>query len=298
MFIPEFSVFLDKTCHRIPHKKLKSRIRRELREHMDDMLEDFLGAGEERKAAIENVIKEMGDPVKLNKELRYAHRKEIFLAVCIKTLSAILIIALLFSIPIFGDVASSYIAADTKEELIQSMEQKGFYHYGEIERNGRVYLIFAKVTPEENRIEYYESIRFFGKYNITDRFGGWHGVVYGDENENLLLRLRSSESLVYFSFKPVKTKYFQVGFFNKYEAGNENKPYEITSDFYAVPNVGEYLVIDAPQGYRFSGFYYLYDENKQKIEEYGSGIFASCEGYGGGSSSNYTGFIKAHKIYS
>lgn len=298
MFIPEFSVFLGKVCRRIPYKKLKSKIKNELSEHMEDMLEDFLETGEEQENAVQKVIEEMGDPVKLNKELRYAHRKKIFLAVSIKVLSAFLIIALLFSVPVFGDVASSYIAADTKEELMQSMEQKGFYHYGEIERDGRIYLIFVKATPEENRIEYYESIRFFGKYNITDRFGGWYGVVYGSENENLLFRLHSSESVVYFSFKPVKTKYFKVEFFNKYEAGNEDKPHETVSDFYAVPNVGEYLVVDAPQGYRFSGTYHLYDENKQKIEKYEPGLFASCEGYGGGSSSNYTGFIKAYEICS
>lgn len=287
MFIPEFSVFLGKVCRRIPYKKLKLRIKNELSEHMEDMLEDFLETGEEQENAVQKVIEEMGDPVKLNKELRYAHRKKISIAICIKTMSAFLIITLLFSIPVFGDVVSSYISSVTKEELTMSMEQKGFYHYREIERGGRIYLIFVKETPEENRIEYYESIRFFGKYNITDRFGGWHFSVYGSENDNLLFRLRSSESVVYFSFKPVKTKYFKVEFFNKYEAGNEDKPHEIVSDFYAVPNVGEYLVIDAPQGYRFSGTYHLYDENKQKIEKYEPGLFASSEGSGGGKSSHY-----------
>lgn len=282
MFIPEFSVFLGKVCRRIPYKKLKLRIKNELSEHMEDMLEDFLETGEERENAVQKVIEEMGDPVKLNKELRYAHRKKILLAVSIKTLSALLIISLLFSVPVFGDVVSSYVSSVTKEELTMSMEQKGFYHYGEIERDGRIYLIFAKETPEENRIEYYESIRFFGKYNITDRFGGWQFSVFGSENDNLLFRLHSNESMAYFSFKSVKTKYFKAEFINKYDVGNENKPYKTASDFYAVPDAGEYLVIDAPQGYRFSGVYYLYDENKQKIEDYEPGLFASCEGSGGG----------------
>lgn len=287
MEILEFRVFLRKACRRIPIKKLRSRIYRELYEHMEDMLDDFLKNGEEKDVAIQKAIEEMGDPVKLNKNLRYAHRRKIILAVSIKVLSAFLIVSLLFTLPVFFDIAGAYIGADTKEDLTLSMEQKGFQYYGEIEQDGRVYLIYTKVTPEENRVEYYQSIRLLGKYNITDKFGGWHGYVYGNENENLLLRLRSSDSMVYFSFKPVKTKYFKVEFFNKYEIGNENKPYEIVSDFYAVPDVGEHLVINAPQGYRFSGRYFLYDENKQEIKEYEPGLFASCEGSGGGSSSHY-----------
>lgn len=287
MFIPEFSVFLGKACRRIPYKKLRLRIKQELSEHMEDMLEDFLETGEEQDEAIQKVIEEMGDPVKLNKELRYANRKKIFMAVCIKTMSAFLIISLLLNLHIFFDIADAYISVDTKEELTLSMEQKGFQYYGEIEQDGRIYLIYTKVTSEENRVEYYQSLRLLGKYNITDRFWGWYGYVYGNENENLFFRLRTSEAMVYFSFKPVKTKYFKVEFFNKYETGSEDKPYEIVSDFYAVPNVGEYLVIDPPQGYRFSGRYFLYDENKQEIEEYEPGMFASCEGSGGGSSSHY-----------
>lgn len=79
MIIREFSVFLGTACRRIPIKKLKRRIFNEMNEHMEDMLDEYLKAGEEREAAIEKVVEDMGDPVKTNKELRRTHCSEIFL---------------------------------------------------------------------------------------------------------------------------------------------------------------------------------------------------------------------------
>lgn len=286
MEILEFRIFLAKACKHIPIKKLRSRIYRELREHMEDMLDDFLKAGEEKETAIQKVITEMGDPVKINKNLRRAHRKKIVLVRSAKILSLLLTILFLFDIvPMLVSTASKYCASSTKEDLEAAMIQDEYdYKYcGEIERNGRVYLLYTCETSEENRVQYYESIRLLGKFNIHDRFSG-DGAGKGDGNILITLghadKSAKSETKVYFVFKPTKAKYFKFGFKKMYGYDNDDKPDEISSDFFAVPSIGEYVIIDAPEGYRFSGFDYIYDENKQIIENYDPDDFSTGESWG------------------
>ena len=272
--IGEFNVFLGQACRRIPIKKLKRRICSELREHMEDMLDDFLEAGVEKDAAIQKVIKEMGDPVKINRELRRAHRRKIAFVRIVRVLTLFLIFGFLFDIlPMLVSTASHYCSSSTKEDIEAAMLQDEYdYKYcGEIERNGRVYLLYTCETPDENRVQYHESIRLLGKFDIHSRFSG-SGDGYGDGNVLITLgypdKSIKNETKVYFGFKPTKAKYFKFGFKKMYGYENDDKPDEIISDFFTVPNPGEFTVIDAPEGYRFSGFYYVYDENKQIIEDY------------------------------
>lgn len=274
MEILEFRIFLAKACKHITIKKLRNRIYRELCEHMEDMLDDFLEAGEEKETAIQKVITEMGDPVKINKNLRRAHRKKIVLVRSIKTLAFFLSLTFFYISPLLASNTSTYCHSDTREEIEAAMLQnKHNYKYcGEIERNGRVYLLYTSEASEfsdKNRVKYYESIRLFGELDIHDRFSGY-GNGYGDGNILIALgranNISENETQVYFSFKPIKAKYFKMGFTKKYGYENDGKPDDITSDFIAVPNIGEYVIIDAPEGYRFSGFYYPYDENKQLIK--------------------------------
>lgn len=271
MEILEFRIFLEKICRRIPIKKLRNRIYREFCEHMEDMLDDFLEEGEEKDAAIQKVIKEMGDPVKINKNLRRAHRKKIILVRSINTLASILIIILVEALPFWGSVVSRYYYSSTKENLETAMIQyeDNYKYCGEIERNGRVYILYARNTSDRNDVKYYESLRLFGKIDIHDKFSG---VGEGSGDGNILITLgfpdnkSEIETEVYFSFEPIKAKYFRLGFIKRSDCTNDDKPNNITSDFIAVPNIGEFVIIDAPEGYRFSGFYYTYDENKQIIE--------------------------------
>lgn len=271
MEIGEFRIFLTKACRRIPLKKLKSRIHSELHEHMEDMLDDFLEAGEEREAAIQKVIKEMGDPVKINKNLRRAHRKKIVLVCSAKVIASFLILALIDTLPFFGSAVSKYCFSNTKEDIDAALLQSehNYKYCGEIERNGRVYILYADDTSDKNRVEYYESVRLFSKFNIHNKFSGSGG---GSGDGNILISLgftdnkSENEVKVYFSFKPIKAKYFKMGFTKTYDYVNDDRPDDITGDFIAVPNIGEYVIIDAPEGYRFSGFYYPYDENKQLIQ--------------------------------
>lgn len=274
MGIREFNIFLEKACRHIPIKKLKSRIYKELREHMEDMLDDFLEAGVEKDAAIQMVIKEMGDPVKINKDLRRAHRRKIAFVRIVRVLTLFLIFGFLFDIlPMLVSTVSHYCSSSTKEDIEAAMLQDEYdYKYcGEIERNGRVYLLYTCETPDENRVQYHESIRLLGKFDIHNRFSG-SGDGYGDGNILITLgypdKNAKSETKVYFGFKPTKAKYFKFGFKKMYYYENDDMPDEIVSDFFAVPSPDEFTVIDTPEGYRFSGYYYIYDENKQIIEDY------------------------------
>lgn len=271
--IGEFNVFLGQACRRIPIKKLKRRICSELREHMEDMLDGFLESGEEKDAAIQKVIKEMGDPVKINKELRRAHRRKITFVRIVRALALFLFFWFLFVIlPMLASTASHYCSGSTKEDLEAAMLQEEYnYKYcGEIERNGRVYLLYSGETAEKNYVHYSESIRLLGKFDIHNRFFG-SGDGYGDGNILITLgypdKNAKSETKVYFGFKPTKVKYFKFGFKKMYYYENDDMPDEIVSDFFAVPSPGEFTVIDTPEGYRFSGYYYIYDENKQIIED-------------------------------
>lgn len=272
MEIGEFNVFLEKSCRHIPIKKLKIRIYNELREHMEDMLDGFLEAGEEKDAAIQKVIKEMGDPVKINRDLRRAHRKKIAFVRSIKVLALQIFLLFLFVIfPMLVSTASKYYYSSTKEDLEAAMlkDEYDYKYCGEIERNGRVYILYVSDDSDENHVKYYESLRLLGKFDIHDRFSG-SGGGYGDGNILITLGITDksskNETKVYFGFKPTKAKYFKLGFKKMYYYENDDKPDEITSDYFAVPNPGEFIIIDTPEGYRFSGFYYIYDENKQKIE--------------------------------
>ncbi len=192
-----------------------------MHEHMEDMLDDYLESGEEREAAIEKVIKDMGDPVKINKQLRRAHRSEIISACAARAFIAVSVIALLLFLPYLDAGLSEYSSSTAKEEIEADLAKSeySYKYYGKTERNGRDYIFYAAETPEGYKVKYYESIKLFNRYSVYDRF-----------------------------------------------AGSGDKPNEIKSELFPVPKTGEFTVIDAPEGYRFSGFYYLFDENKQKIQ--------------------------------
>lgn len=292
MEILEFRNFLAKACKHISIKKLRNRIYRELCEHMEDILDDFLEAGEEKDTAIQKVITEMGDPVKINKNLRRAHRKKIVSSYILKTAIGIFAIISLLHLPYLDVGFSEYFSSITKEQIETDLAESEYTYtyYGETERNGRNYIFYIAETSEEHKVKYFESIKLFGKHSVYVRFSGSGG---GSSDGNLLMSLgfpdikSENETYVYFSFKPIKAKYFKVGF-QKYDYSNTDTPENVISDFIAVPNIGEFVIIDAPDGYRFSGFYYPYDENKQLIEYSDPDTFSSGESWKGGMHTSYS----------
>lgn len=295
MMIRKFSFFLGIVCRRIPIKKLKNRIYNEMREHMEDMLDVYLEAGEEREAAIEKVVKDMGNPIKINKQLRRAHRLEIVSAYASRAVVGILIITFLLSLPDLITVASEYRRSSTKEEIEADLaESEHPYKYcGKIERNGRNYIFYTAETPDGYKVKYYESIKLFNRYSVYDRFAGSGG---GDGGGNLFVDLgfpdiskeTEREVKVYFAFKETaKVKYFQFSFNKIYGSENGDNPDEMTSELFPIPKPGEFIVIDAPEGYRFSGFYYLFDENKQKIQNSKDNDWWGGTAWKGGSKKGY-----------
>lgn len=295
MIIREFNSFLVKACRRIPIKKLKSRIYNEMHEHMEDMLDEYLESGEGREAATEKVVEDMGNPVKINKELRRAHRSEIISAYAARAFIVFSVIALFLYLPYLDAGLSEYFSSTAKEEIEADLTQSEYTYkyYGKTERNGRDYIIYTAETPEGYRVEYYESIMLFNRYSVYDRFSGSGG---GDGNGNLLISLgypdiskeTEKEAKVYFAFKETKNvKYFQFSFEKVYDFENGDKPNEIKSELFPVPSPGEFTVIDAPEGYRFSGFYYLFDENRQKIKDSKNNDFWGGTAWNSSSKSSY-----------
>ena len=77
MACENFEQFLRLASERIPGKRLRERIRKELGDHMADMLADKIEAGTDEKEAKKQVLSEMGDPAVLRKAFIRAHIAEI-----------------------------------------------------------------------------------------------------------------------------------------------------------------------------------------------------------------------------
>lgn len=272
MEILEFRIFLAKACKHIPIKKLRNRIYPELREHMEDMLDDFLEAGEEREAAIQKVIAEMGDPVKINKDLRRAHRRKIVLVCAARVIALFFIITLLCSLPYLESYLSEYLSSSTKSEIEADLakEKYSYTYYGKIEYNGRDYIFYTAETPEGRSIRYYASIKLFDRFDIRNRFhirGGatGTGVLYVGLVLPHTYNDTERATFVYLALEETNVKFFQVDFIKA--VTSNGTPDIITSDFYPVPKPGEFTIVEAPEGYSFAGPYYVFDENRQAINK-------------------------------
>lgn len=292
MDILEFRKFLAAVCRRIPNvKKLRNRIYNELYEHMEDMLDGFLEAGEEEEAAIQRVVKEMGDPRKISKAFRRAHRREIISAIALRSAVNTLIILVMSNLPFITSGFSKYRSSVTKEhiESVLAQSEYDYTYYGKVNRNGRDYIFYIAETPEEYKVLYFESIKLFNRYSIYDRFAE---SGYGTGDGNILLPLgftdykSENEVLAYFGFVATKVKYFKLEY-EKYDYSGSDNSENILSDFIAVPNVGEFTVIDIPEGYRFSGNYCTYDENKQLTENREPDDFSIGQSFRGLSINSY-----------
>lgn len=76
MVYVSFEQFLEEAAF-IPGRRLRKRIRKELGDHMEDMLADKIEAGTDEKEAKKQVLSEMGDPAVLRKAFIRAHIAEI-----------------------------------------------------------------------------------------------------------------------------------------------------------------------------------------------------------------------------
>ena len=76
MACENFEQFLRLASERIPGKRLRERIRKELGDHMADMLADKIDAGTDEEEAKKQVLLEMGNPDALRKAFVRAHIAE------------------------------------------------------------------------------------------------------------------------------------------------------------------------------------------------------------------------------
>ena len=177
MVYVSFEQFLEEAAF-IPGRRLRKRIRKELSDHMEDMLADKIEAGTDEEEAKKQVLSEMGDPAVLRKAFIRAHIAEIRVTRLGILLSlAVLFFCALFLVPPVYDELRTYHSSMSVEEAEQYLaEQTGeaFTFLGEVDYEGRIYRFYLpeKPSPYYRRLVYFSSIRFFGK-NIPDRFSAF-----------------------------------------------------------------------------------------------------------------------------
>ena len=175
MVCGNFQQFLQMAAEFIPGKRLRERIRKELGDHMEDMLADKIEAGTDEGEAKKQVLSEMGDPAVLRKAFIRAHIAEIRVTRLGILLSlAVLCFCALFLVPPVYDELRTYHSSMSVEEAEQYLaEQTGesFTFLGEVDYEGRIYRFYLpeKPSPYYRRLICFSSIRFFGK-NVPDRF--------------------------------------------------------------------------------------------------------------------------------
>ncbi len=68
------SNFLDLVCREIRFKSIHQSITKELTGHIEDQKEAYIQQGLDEKSALIKAVEQMGDPVKVGKQLNQAHR--------------------------------------------------------------------------------------------------------------------------------------------------------------------------------------------------------------------------------
>ena len=124
MAVNPFEAFLDAAAS-VPGRRLRKRIRKELGDHMEDMLADKIEAGTDEKEAKKQVLSEMGDPAALRREFIRAHRAEIRLTRLGSILTAVILLNcfFVFALPCFKE-AAVYFSADTLQEAEQKIREE------------------------------------------------------------------------------------------------------------------------------------------------------------------------------
>lgn len=174
--------FLDRACFLLPTKRLKVRTRRELREHIEDGIELHSESGLTKEEAVERTLKEIGDPSKINHELRKAHKGLLWLARFRNAVTAVLIILVIAAFP--AEIKSFSGGSPLKKAEAEISELEGFFRnespelsflYEYKNEKGKVYRVY--VTNIGNTY-LTESVRIFGKY-MPNRFE--HKLLRADD---------------------------------------------------------------------------------------------------------------------
>ena len=291
MAVNPFEAFLDAAAS-VPGRRLRRRIRKELSDHMEDMLADKIEAGTDEEEAKKQVLSEMGDPAVLRKAFIRAHRLEIELTKLRFACTLWLVMFCLFDlIPPVLDEAKAYYLSAPVEQAEQTLsaryaENEPLCFLGETDYGGRIYRFYATPTDENGRANayYMASLRFFGK-NYPDRFAS--AVPVGAAESDLkILNLTLTETLdagfqdfapwrkspqalglphseVYVFTRPTKAVFLRPLF--RPVSAPEASDREMAGDDILIPETPCFIRVDAPQGMQPAGFQLL-DEQKNEIQ--------------------------------
>lgn len=295
MVCVSFEQFLEAVTDWIPGKRLRKRIRKELGDHMEDMLAEKTEAGADEEIAKKQVLSEMGDPEVLRKDFIRAHIAEIRVTRLgiLLTLAVLLFCALYFLPPVFEEF-KTYLTADTLEEAEQELaalyaDGAPITFIGEATYDGRRYRFYTKENDSEN-FQYvfsFSSIRFFGKA-VPDRFSNYHARMQNGEGP-IGINLFSMEfnghftggfgtwridpetsslpqNEVYIFLKKTDAAYLQVSFFQGKLGRDILSEEESTeSGLIPVPEAPCMVQVDVPSG-RIAWNQRYYDKDKNEIQ--------------------------------
>ena len=291
MACENFEQFLRLASERIPGKRLRERIRKELGDHMADMLADKIEAGTDEEEAKKQVLLEMGNPDALRKAFVRAHRLEIELTKLRFACSfGLVMFCLIYLIPPVLDEAKAYYLSAPVEQAEQTLsaryaENEPLCFLGGTDYGGRIYRFYITPADENGRSNayYMASLRFFGK-NYPDRFAD--AVPVGNAESDLqILNLTLTETLdtglqdfapwrkspqelglphseVYVFTRPTEAVFLRP-LFRPVSAPAASER-EVTGDDILIPETPCFIRVDAPQGMQPAGFQLL-DGQKNRL---------------------------------
>lgn len=303
MVCENFQQFLAAVADGIPGKRLRKRIRKELGDHMEDMLADKIEAGTGEEEAKKQVLSEMGDPMVLRKAFIRAHIAEIRVTRLgiLLTLAVLSFCALYFIPPAFQEI-ETYFTASTLEEAEQNLaalyaDGAPITFVGEATYDGRRYRFYTPETDDGGmqHILYFSSIRFFGKA-VPDRFANYRAQLQ-DGNTPIPINLFQEEfngyftggfapwridretsalpqSEVYVFLRKTDTAYLQMSFFQGKLGDTFSMEKSTESGFIPVPEAPCIVRVDIPNG-KIGWNWRYYDKEKNEIELESASVFGS-----------------------
>lgn len=302
MAVNPFEAFLDAAAS-VPGRRLRKRIRKELGDHMEDMLADKIEAGTDEEEAKKQVLSEMGDPDALRGAFIRAHIAEIRVTRLgiLLTLAVLCFCALFFIPPVFQEL-ETYSTASTLEEAEQNLaalytDGAPITFIGEATYDGRRYRFY---TPETGNggmqhVLYFSSIRFFGKA-VPDRFANYRAQR---QNGNFPIRINLfqqefngyftggfapwridpeisalPQSEVYVFLRKTDTAYLQMSFFQGELGDSFSIENSTESGFIPVSEAPCIVQVDMPSG-KIGWNWRFYDKEKNEIELRSASVLGS-----------------------
>ncbi len=278
------STFLDNVCMHIHYKKLRRRIRGELSDHMEDMLDEIKEQYPNEADAMQAVREHMGNPDELGKELKRAN-KPLLMRVLILRISIIILLVLSFPIiysfiyDVFDDIRTYTWASDieTREQMLSEEYNDGkpIKLLVEYENNGYKFRFYVPTEQDENENKLLStaSIKFLG-ISIYDKFGDLGCSTWSSQNDYRIPLYDKPfiddifDDYIHVLTGDTEAKYIKV-YYEPIDKISGLEPY--WSDFIAIPQGATYeqpIIIheNTPEGY-YRIRQERFDENKKIVTD-------------------------------